>query len=792
MIRQAIPFNIFLLAASALPAGLALYAYRHRGVQGTLLLVLLLLAMSEWALAYTLELAVADPAGKVFLTKAKLVGALALPPLWLALTLYPTGRTGWLNRRYLALLAILSVFMLALVWTDVAWRYVRLESSGPLGTLEVGFGFWFWVIVAWSHGLLLLGAALLVSNFFGSQPLYRKQSAMLLLAALAPSVANGLNLMELTPIAHLDLTPFAFPLAAGALLWAISRYGLLDLVPVHRDHVVQGMNDGVIVLDSRNRVVDLNPAAEWILGSASSEAVGRDISRLVANRTGWLIEGYSEASLLGRYRREGKAYMEVGTGEGPARRHYGLVLSSLGEAKHRRANHLLLLRDITERKLDEDHLDRLAHYDLLTGLPNRRLFYDRLNQAIARARRRKAKVALLFVDLDSFKHINDTFGHDIGDLLLKEVADRLTGCLRDVDTVCRLAGDEFVVLLTDIAEAGDATAVAQRIIETLSGPYTLKDHELSVTTSMGISVYPTDGQNGAVLLEKADIAMYSAKNLGKNRFEFYMEQRSVDAHERLGLEGELKLALKRREFRVYYQPIVSMESGEAFGIEALVRWEHPERGLLSPAEFLPLAEEVGLIVPIGLSVLEESCTQALRWHEWRGPGAPLAVCVNLSSTQLKHPTLVQDVTRILRETGLEADNLVLEISESTIMEDLSSASAILERLKSLRVRIVVDDFGTGYSRLPDLNRLPVDFLKLERSLVGGLEKDREKMTLAAATVALAHALGLGVIAEGVETSQQLAHLRGLGCDLAQGHYLGEALPPSRAERALSFIDRYFP
>ncbi|MDP8949171.1 MAG: EAL domain-containing protein [Actinomycetota bacterium] len=768
--------------ATALSAALALYVYKRRGGRGAILLVLLLLAMSEWSLAYALELVAADPAVKVFWARAKLAGALALPPLWLALNLHCTGRAGWLDRRTLALLVILPILMLTLAWTNpangVAWRYARPDAE-------------FWLIVACSYGLLLLGAAVLVSTFFGSQPLYRKQSSILLLAALAPWAANALNLMELTSAARLDLTPFAFPLTAGFLAWAISRYRLLDIVPVDRERVIQGMKDGVIVLDPQNRVVDLNPAAERILDRVSSKALGRNISQLVSSRTGWLIEAYSETTLLERYREEGKAYTEVSVGEGPAQRSYGLVLSSLGEVTDRRANRLLLLRDITERKLDEDRLDRLAHYDLLTGLPNRRLFYDRLNQVMARARRRKAKAALLFVDLDRFKRINDTLGHEVGDLLLKEVADRLAGCLRDVDTVCRLAGDEFVVLLTDITEAEDAAVAAQRIIEALSAPYRLKDHELSVTVSMGISVYPSDGQEGAFLLEKADVAMYRAKTSGKHGFEFYKEGMSVGARVRLGLEGELRRALEKGEFRVHYQPIVSMESGKVFGIEALVRWEHPERGLLSPAEFIPVADQTGLIVPIGLSVLEESCAQTIKWQEWRGPDLPLAVFVNLSATQLKHPDLDREVARILQKTGLEASSLVLEIGESAIVEDVRSTSTILQRLKSLRVRLVVDDFGTGYSRLLDLNRLPVDFLKIDHSLVNGLEEDREKMAMAAATVALAHALGLGAIAEGVETSQQLAHLRGLGCDLAQGHYMGEALPPDGAARAISFIDRYF-
>jgi diguanylate cyclase (GGDEF)-like protein/PAS domain S-box-containing protein len=767
-----------LLLAAALPAALAIYVYRSRGTRGTLLLVLVLLAMSEWALAYALEIAVSDPAGKLLWANVKLVGALSLPSLWLALVLHNTGRTGWLKRRNLALLAIPPVLMLGLVLT------------GPPGALESGSGHWFWVVVAYCHGLVLLGAALLVTSFFGSQRLYRSQSAVLLLAALAPWAANASNLVEPAPVAHLDPTPFAFPLTVLVLLWGTLRYRLLDIVPVDRGHVIEGMTDGVIVLDPRNRILDLNPAAERILGRPASQAVGQNVSRLVSKRTGWLIEARRKSDLPERYQDEGKEYREVSIGEGEERRHYGLVFSPLGEANDRRSNRLLLLRDITEQKRAEGQLDRMAHYDMLTKLPNRRLLHDRLQQAIAQARRRKTTVALLFLDLDRFKQVNDTLGHDVGDLLLAEAASRLVGCVREADTVSRQAGDEFVVLLTDVTEVANATMVAQRIVEALSAPYELKDHELHVTASIGISLYPSDGQEGTDLIEKADAAMYRAKTLGKNRFEFYSDGPSSGVGESPGLDARLRLALERREFRLHYQPIVSMESGKVFGVEALVRWQHPEQGLLPPAEFIQAAEETGMIVPIGLWVLKESCTRAGRWRERRASGSSLTMCVNLSARQFEHPDLVRDTERILQETGLDAHGLLLEVREGAVMEDVWAASTVLGRLKDLGVRLAIDDFGTGYSSLPHLNRLPVDFLKIDRSLIDGLEEDPEKQIAATAIVSLAHALGMGVIGEGVETSRQFAHLKRIGCDLLQGHYLGEPLPPEEAAKTISFIDGY--
>lgn len=770
-----LPLIAVSLLAAALSAALALYVYRNRPTKGSVLLVLVLLAMSEWALAYALELAVRDPAGELFWTDVKLVGALSLPSFWLALVLYITGRTGWLDRRILALLAIPPVLMLALIWTV---------------TPEGGFGLWFWVVVAWCHGLVLLGVALLLSNFFGAQRLYRGQSAVLLLAALPPWVANASNLAEPASSANLEPTPFAFPLTVLVLVWGIWRYRLLDIVPVDRGRAIEGMTDGVIVLDHRNRVLDLNPAAERILGRTSSRAVGQKVSRLVSNRTGWLIEGRLRSDLSGRYLDEGKDYAEVSIGEGEERRHYGLVLSPLGEANDRRSNRLLLLRDITERKRAESDLDRLAHYDALTQLPNRRLLDDRLQQAIRQARRRKTSVALLFLDLDRFKQVNDTLGHEVGDLLLVQVAERLVGCVRDADTVSRQAGDEFVVLLTDVTEVDGASAVAQRIIEALSAPYELKGHEVHVTASIGISLYPLDGQEGTDLLEKADAAMYRAKTLGMNRFEFYTDKASTGVRESPEFDAKLRAALERREFTVHYQPIVSMDSGKVFGVEALVRWEHPEHGLLPPAEFIQAAEETGTIIPIGLWVLQESCARARRWREWRSSGSPLTVCANLSARQFEHPDLVRDIARILQETGLDADGLLLEVSEGAVMGDVWAASTVLGRLKDLGVRLAIDDFGTGYSSLPHLNRLPVDFLKIDRSLIDGLEEDPEKQIGATAIVSLAHALGMGVIGEGVENSRQFAHLRRIGCDLVQGHYLGEPLPPEETAKTIAFIDGY--
>lgn len=450
---------------------------------------------------------------------------------------------------------------------------------------------------------------------------------------------------------------------------------------------------------------------------------------------------------------------------------------------------MLALHDITEQKLAEERLHRLAHHDPLTNLPNRALLYDRLEQALARARRTRTKVALLFLDLDRFKHVNDTMGHDLGGMLLKAVAERLVGCVKETDTVSRLAGDEFVVLLTDVVEAHNVSKCAGRITEALSDAYEIGNYRFSASASTGIAMYPADGQDATTLLEQADSAMYRAKRLGGGGFEFYRLEMSAHVGAQVTI-GELERALQGDQFDVYYQPIVSLTDGKVFGIEALARWDHPERGLLSPARFIAVAEESGMIVPIGLSTLRKACAQSGRWREWRSTEGPLTMCVNLSARQLGHPDLVKDIADILQETGLEPDNLLLEVSENTLMEDVETASAILAKLKAVGVKLAIDDFGTGYTSLPQLKRLPVDFLKVDRSLIGGLEEEPEKRTIATATVSLAHALGMRVGAEGVETPGQLSHLSGLGCDMIQGHYLAEAAPAAKAAGMISFIERY--
>jgi diguanylate cyclase (GGDEF)-like protein/PAS domain S-box-containing protein len=433
--------------------------------------------------------------------------------------------------------------------------------------------------------------------------------------------------------------------------------------------------------------------------------------------------------------------------------------------------------DITERKALEQQMHHQAFHDPLTGLPNRALFMDRLKDASTRAHRQDSTVAVLFTDLDNFKVINDSLGHKAGDQLLVAVAGRLKAHLRPEDTAARLGGDEFTILAEDVTGVGDMIRMAEQIAEILRPPFALEGQEVFATVSTGIAL-SSPLQQPADLLRHADMAMYRAKHRGKARHEVFEPSMGRNASERLWLENELRRALERGEFRVYYQPIVALEDGRIVGAEALVRWEHPRRGLLVPGEFLSVAEDTGLIVQIGEWVLREACHQLRAWQQRYPTPRPLTVSVNLSPKQLFSPELVAE---ILEETGIDPGTLQLEITEGVMTSnDANSANNTLRSLKDLKIQLAVDDFGMGYSSLSYLKRFPVDFLKIDRSFIAGLGQDTDGPSkdaeIVPAMIDLTHALGLKAVAEGVETAEQLAQLRNMGCDFAQGNYFSEPLP----------------
>jgi len=447
-------------------------------------------------------------------------------------------------------------------------------------------------------------------------------------------------------------------------------------------------------------------------------------------------------------------------------------------------------RDVTERKTAERRLVHDAFHDALTNLPNRALFSDLLGRSIGRARRREDyRFAVLFLDMDRFKIVNDSLGHIIGDQLLVAVARRLEGCVRPGDTVARLGGDEFTILVDDIAEVSDATRVADRILRELQRPFNLSGQEVFTSTSIGLALSETGYERADDLLRDADLAMYRAKALGKARYEVFDTAMHARAVGLLQLETDLRRALDRDEFKVHYQPIIHLQSGRIVGFEALVRWQHPQRGLVMPDDFIPVAEETGLIVPIGREVLREACRQL---HEWRHgfPNLTLSVSVNLSGKQFRQPDLVEQIERVLDAWQIPPASLRLEITESIIIDNTEAAIETLSRLRAIGVRLDLDDFGTGYSSLSYLHRFEMDAIKIDRTFISAVGDRGENSAIVRTIVNLARNLELDVIAEGVETPEQVAILRALDCELVQGHRFAPAMTPDAARAAIANGTRF--
>ncbi len=535
--------------------------------------------------------------------------------------------------------------------------------------------------------------------------------------------------------------------------------------------VFESAAEGIMITDAQSHIVAVNEAFTATTGYEQDEALGKTPSLLQS--------GKHDDEF---YRDLWKSLKETGQWKGEIwnRRKNGelypqwLSINTVRDAKGGVGNYVGMFTDITARKQAEERLRVLAYHDPLTGLPNRALFHTLLNQALAKAQRHHRLGAVLFIDLDRFKNINDTLGHAIGDLLLKEVAARLLTCLRQSDTIARLGGDEFTILLEEIAHEQDAIIVAQKTLAVLAEPFNLAGNEVFVTASIGLSLFPHDGSDVEALLKNADTALYRTKEQGRNGYTLYTAEMNATALKRMALENSLRRALERQEFLLYYQPRVALDTGHMLCIEALLRWQHPELGLVLPDQFIGLAEETGLIMPIGEWVLHTACAQT---KAWQASGFPaLRVSVNLSARQFKQPTLVDQVAGVLRDTGLAPGSLELELTESTVMQDAEDAITKLNALKRLGVHLSIDDFGTGYSSLEYLKHFPIDILKIDRSFVQDIPGDSDNGAIVRAIIAMAHSLKIKVTAEGVETAEQLGFLRAYQCDEMQGYYFGLPLP----------------
>ena len=570
----------------------------------------------------------------------------------------------------------------------------------------------------------------------------------------------------------------------AALLWSLERSRSAAAIrntefrALRRQaSIFATVHDGIIIRDTEGRILDVNPGAERILGLSKQELVEgpttaassgvralTNLSRKVLRDIGRQGQWSGELRLV---RQTDGAKLTCETVIVPMHDHRDLPTGTVA-----------VIRDVSERKTAEEAIRRLAYYDTLTGLPNRALFQDRLTQIMAQALRHGLPFALMSLDVDRLKVINDTMGHGMGDRFLQAIAERLRSVLRDSDTVARVGGDEFMLLLPGVGRGEDAVGVCEKIYRAFASPLRIEGRDLDAYVSIGIGLYPGDGQDAETLLRNADTAMYRAKKLG-NSYQLYTPAMNVKASERLAIESGLNQAMRRNEFVVHYQPQVDIDTGRVVGVEALVRWRHPEKGLLLPADFIPVAEDTGLIVPIGEWVLRTACTQARAWHE---AGLPrLRMAVNLSARQFLQPDLAGMVGRILEETGFEPAWLELEITETVAMENAASGAEVLRALHRMGVRLTIDDFGTGYSSLIYLKDFPIQSLKIDRSFVKDISEDAHDAAIVGGSIAMAHSLKLDVVAEGVETVQQLDFLREHGCEHYQGFLFAGPMPAEELE-----------
>ena len=540
--------------------------------------------------------------------------------------------------------------------------------------------------------------------------------------------------------------------------------------------VFEHSGEAIIVTDGNNRIVQVNPAFTRLTGYEADEVLGRNPRFLSAGRTPpsvyqdlWLSlqeRGFWQGEMWDRHK-DGHVY--------PKLLSISVVKNSVGGVEFYIAN----FSDISEQKAAEERIRHVAHHDALTGLPNRLFLQATLAQVIGESRRGGGEVAIMFIDLDRFKTINDTLGHHVGDGLLIEVGRRLRSCVRESDLVARLGGDEFVTVLFGHQVNRASVSVAEKLLARLTEPYEVEGHVLHSSPSIGISIFPHDGDSVDVLMKNADAAMYHAKAQGRNNYQFFDSAMNRATAERLLIDSELREAMDKGQLLLHYQPQVDPLSGQTVGVEALLRWRHPAKGMVPPDRFIPVAEETGLIEPLGEWVLDEACAQARRW---RDVGIRWRVAVNLSLRQLRRPGLASRVSDALRRHGLVGSDMELEITESSAMQNVEATLAALHELRQLGVELAIDDFGTGHSSLSYLKLMPIQRLKLDRSFVKDIECDPNDAAICSATIALAHALGMQVVAEGVENESQKAFLIKPGCDVMQGWLFSKAMPADELHR----------
>ena len=535
--------------------------------------------------------------------------------------------------------------------------------------------------------------------------------------------------------------------------------------------VIEAASEAVVITDAKFQIISVNPSFTEMTGYRASEVKGKLASfyGAVKRDRGLLTDMRKAIKSTGRW--EVEFWDRQKNNEEYAAR---LSLFSITEAGGRKQQYVALINNITKRKQDEENIRRQANYDSLTGLPNRELFLDRLAQSLFNMSRAGQKLALMFLDLDGFKLVNDTLGHNVGDLLLRETSRRLRGCIRDTDTVARLGGDEFTVIMPGVIDPQKVLVVAQRVLDSLSEAFVLEGHETFVSCSIGITIYPDDAADSHELLKNADSAMYRAKDQGKANYQFYTSDLNAEVKERMVLKNGLVRARDRGELSLHYQPKLDIRSGLITGVEALMRWNSLELGQVSPVKFIPVLEETGMVVDVGEWAIRTACEQHCAWRDMGLP--PIKVAVNLSARQLREHNFVSIVRQVLKETGVAPEHLEIEITESMLMSDTANVVITLGKLHDLGITITMDDFGTGYSSLSYLKQFPIDTIKIDRSFIADIATDSDDVEIIKAIITMGQSLNRKIIAEGVETAEQLSILKKYQCDEIQGYLFGRPMP----------------
>ncbi|MFL6207981.1 MAG: putative bifunctional diguanylate cyclase/phosphodiesterase [Pyrinomonadaceae bacterium] len=705
-----------------------------------------------------------------------------------------SGR-GWLGLSYAAAVTILSTVLLAVLFNFMFGDVAALNQTGSLTTYLGILG----IAIPVQTATRFITSGLAV-GFATVQHRWRAWGRILynaLVISFVGACAAGL-IAKLVSLFGVNAFIYTAPLAAvGCIGWDAYRANRhLHTTPVRAGFATE-VNEsearfrsafdyaaiGMALVSAQGRWLQVNHSLCRLLEYTERELQATDLLTVIHHdEVGAVFENIKRL-LKGQHP---VFQMELRLRHKFGREVWVLASVSLASHSHSQAAHLIFqVQDITDRKLAEQRLQHDAFHDALTGLPNRAMFLDHMRLAIGRAQRREGKgFAVLYLDVDRFKVINDSLGHPIGDQLLVGLARRIESCLRPGDTVARLGGDEFILLVEDLNAETEAIVVADRIQTQLQTPFELNGREVFATVSIGIASSWTSYQNPEDIVRDADTAMYRAKTRGKSRYEIFDGAMHAHATSVLQLETDMRHALERQEFFVHYQPIVALEGFKLRGFEALVRWQHPERGYISPVEFIPIAEETGLIIPLGEWVLREACAQMERWQKIFPADPPLVVSVNLSGKQFIQQDLIKNVACIIEETGIDPKGLKLEITESMVMDNVEQATEMLRQLRALGLKLSIDDFGTGYSSLSYLHRFPVDTLKIDRSFVTRMTDNNENLEIVRTIITLAQTLGMDVVAEGVETKEQLSMLHTLGCEHGQGYYFSKPVDAKGAEKII--------